>query len=376
MTTSLKIRRVSARVYRYPLQTPVTTSFGSMSDRPAVFAEVEDADGTIGYGEIWCNFPACGAEHRARLLASVMAPLLSGKDFTRPSQPYELLTEKTAVMAIQSGEQGPMAQVIAGIDTAVWDLAARKSGQPLWRYLGGSSPVVKVYASGLNPEQPERLAEDRQADGHTAFKLKIGFGIDRDLANLAALRATLRADAQLMVDANQAWDLDTARGLAPRLGTFDLAWLEEPIRADRPWREWASLAAISPVPLAAGENISGEADFEAALAENVLRVVQPDMAKWGGYTGCLPTGHRIRKAGATFCPHYLGAGIGLLASAHLLAAVGGDGMLEIDANPNPLRSLFAGPLTEIRSGHAELGNAPGLGLVPDFQSIAPYAVQW
>jgi L-alanine-DL-glutamate epimerase-like enolase superfamily enzyme len=294
MSTTLKIRRVSARVYRYPLETPVTTSFGSMRDRPAVFTEVEDADGTIGYGEIWCNFPACGAEHRARLLASVMAPLLCGADFAHPTQPYALLTGKTAVLAIQSGEQGPMAQVIAGIDTAVWDLAARKAGQPLWRFLGGASPAIKVYASGLNPDHPERLAEARQADGHTAFKLKIGFGLDRDLANLTILRQTLGADAKLMVDANQAWDLETACRIAPRLGTFDLGWLEEPIRADRPWSDWKALAAASPVPLAAGENIAGEADFEAALATNILRVVQPDMAKWGGYTGCLPIARRIR----------------------------------------------------------------------------------
>lgn len=77
---------------------------------------------------------------------------------------------------------------------------------------------------------------------------------------------------------------------------------------------------------------------------------------------------------ASFCPHYLGGGIGLLASAHLLAAVGGDGMLEVDSNPNPLRTLACGPVASVVDGHVVLTSQPGLGAVPDLAAIRTFAV--
>lgn len=367
--------RVQAFVLRCPIATPVRTSFGTMHDRPALFVRVEDADGAVGWGEVWCNFPSCGVEHRARLLDTVMAPLLTGRGYTGPAQAFEWLTEKTAVLAIQSGEPGPMAQVIAGIDLALWDLCARRAGQPLWRYLGGDGDEVGVYASGINPEQPQDVAAARLAEGYRAFKLKIGFGQQRDLANLAALRELLGPDRPLMVDANQGWTLDQALAIAPSLERFSLAWLEEPLRADRPWSEWQALAGATRIPLAGGENLASTHAFETAIAHAPWSVLQPDLAKWGGISGCWPVIGKAMAAGLRYCPHYLGGGIGLLASAHVLAAAGGDGILEIDANPNPLRTELAGALSAVDEGRARLGAKPGLGIEPDLAALADLAAR-
>ncbi len=372
-TPTIRPARLDAFVFRCPISTPVQTSFGTMHDRPAVFVRVEDAEGAVGWGEVWCNFPACGAEHRVRLLETVMTPLLLGRSYQGPAEAFDWLTERTAVLAIQSGEPGPMAQVIAGIDIALWDLCARRAGVPLWQMLGGQADTIDVYASGLNPDRPQDLAAQRRAEGHRAFKLKIGFGADRDLANLAALRELLGDELPLMVDANQSWTIEQARAIAPRLQAFKLGWLEEPLRADRPWSDWRILAAVSTIPLAAGENLLGAAAFDDALAHSPLKVLQPDIAKWGGISGCWPVIARGREAGLRYCPHFLGGGIGLLASAHLLAAVGGDGMLEIDANPNPLRTLLSGSLSTIELGKSRLGTLPGLGVTPDLQQVAAAA---
>lgn len=361
--------RVEAFVFRCPIATPVRTSFGTMHDRPAVFVRVEDADGAVGWGEIWCNFPSCGAEHRARLLETLMAPLLISRGFTGPSEAFDWLSDRTAVLAIQSGEPGPMAQAIAGIDTALWDLCARRAGQPLWRYLGGSSDEIGVYASGLNPDRPQDVAAARLAEGYRAFKLKIGFGEERDLANLSALRELLGPDAPLMVDANQGWTLEQALRTAPKLERFNLGWLEEPLRADRPWTEWQALAKATTIPLAGGENVASTEAFDAAIAQAPWSVLQPDLAKWGGISGCWPVIAKGMAAGLRYCPHYLGGGIGLLASAHVLAAAGGEGMLEIDANPNPLRTLLAPALSVIHQGRARLGAQPGLGIEPDLAAL-------
>jgi L-alanine-DL-glutamate epimerase-like enolase superfamily enzyme len=332
---------------------------------------VTDKDGATGWGEVWCNFPTVGAEHRARLIESVFAPLVEGKSFASPELAYLTLTSQTEVLAIQCAEPGPVMQCIAGIDTALWDLHAGRLNQPLWRLLGGKSPTIAVYASGLNPTSPEKLAAQKLKEGYRAFKLKVGFGKERDLANLRALREVV-GTVPLMVDANQAWDLEMAKEMASAMEDFNLGWLEEPLRADRPWSEWQDIASNAAMGLAAGENLAGFDGFEKALESHALSVVQPDMAKWGGFTGCLTVAKKILGHGMRFCPHYLGGGIGLLASAHLLAAVGGDGMLEVDSNPNPLRTLACGPLVKVVDGKATLSEAPGLGVAPDLAALKEF----
>jgi D-galactarolactone cycloisomerase len=371
----LRIRRLSAHVYRYPIQSPVVTSFGVMRDRPMVLVRAEDDQGRVGWGEIWCNFPAVGAEHRARLVQSVLAPILQAAEWSDPQAAFEALTARTAVLAIQSAEPGPFAQAIAGVDLALWDLRARCAGLSLARVLGAQRDSIPVYASGINPDGPERVARDRYQDGYRAFKLKIGFGQARDLANLDAMREALGDTLMLMADVNQGWTIEQAMNAVADLKRFNLQWLEEPLRADTPWPVWQRLADATDIALAGGENLLGDVAFDEALRQSSLAVFQPDVAKWGGITGCLAVARRALAAGRRYCPHWLGGGIGLLHSAHLLAAVGGDGLLEIDANPNPLRSLTCGPLNHIVDGYAQLDtSAPGIGLEPDLSALAPYEV--
>lgn len=371
MTDSFTIRSIEAFCYRYPLATPVVTSFGKMLDRPAVFVRAVDEDGVAGWGEAWSNFPAPGAEHRTRLVNEVLAPGLVGRKFDSPAEAFEALTKGTEVLALQCGEPGPFAQAISGIDLALWDLFARRRKLPLWRLLGGQSRTIKVYASGINPGGAAQTAEAALKRGHRALKLKVGFGAETDVANLAALRGIVGA-GMLAADANQGWSVAQALDMLPRLAAFDLRWLEEPIRADRPREEWRSLRASAKMPIAAGENISSVEGFRKVLAEDVLGVVQPDIAKWGGLSECGGLARDIRQSGKTFCPHYLGGGIGLLASAHLLAGIGGNGWVEVDINDNPLRDLFCGPMLNVKEGAVQLGEDPGLGIAPDLLSIERY----
>ena len=368
---SFTIRSIEAFCFRYPLATPVVTSFGEMRDRPAVFIRAEDGDGVTGWGEVWCNFPSVGAEHRTRLINDMLAPMLAGRAVAQPSEIFEQLGAATSVQALQSGESGPFAQCIAGIDIALWDLFARREKAPLWRMLGGTTGRMRVYASGINPSGSVAQAEAAMRRGHRALKLKIGFDEAGDLANLRALRK-LAGDGFLAADVNQGWSIEQALQLAPRLEQFELAWLEEPLRADRPWSEWRSLQKRITTPLAGGENIAGRENFAAALEAGVLTVLQPDAAKWGGITGCLAVARDALASQRHYCPHYLGGGIGLLASAQLLAASRGGGLLEVDCNDNPLREEFCGAVAEIRDGEIVLGEAPGLGVEPDLSGIEKY----
>lgn len=171
---AVTLASLRAEVCRCPVETPVVTSFGVMHDRAMLLVRAEDRDGAVGWGEAWCNFPAFGAEHRARIVGRILAPLAERRRFADPPSAFAALTDATAVVALQSGEAGPFAQCIAGANTAVWDLGTRRA--------------VPVYANGFNPDRPGRLATACQSEGFRAFKLKIGFGAARDQANLAALR--------------------------------------------------------------------------------------------------------------------------------------------------------------------------------------------
>lgn len=365
---AVQLAKVEAMVFRVPIDEPVQTSFGIMYDRPAVLVRVEDREGAVGWGEIWCNFPGVGAEHRARVLESAIAPILLDREWETPEHAFRELSRRLHILGIQCGEPGTIAQAIAGADIALWDLVARKMDQPLWRLLGGTA-CIQTYASGLSPTQPEKLAAAKRDEGFRAFKLKVGFGAERDVANLRALRELLGPDATLMVDANQAWTPDEVAAMSHRLAEFRPAWLEEPIAADYSLSDWGRIARQSPIPLAAGENMRGEQQFTDAIDCGAFSVIQPDLGKWGGFSGCLPVARQAMDKGRMFCPHWLGGGIGLLASMHLKAAVGGPGYVEVDSNPNPLRELLATPYPAVNEGAVILSDHPGLGVAPDMDAL-------
>jgi L-alanine-DL-glutamate epimerase-like enolase superfamily enzyme len=370
----VRLVKVQALVFRAPVADPVQTSFGIMHDRPAVLVRMEDSEGAVGWGEIWCNFPAVGAEHRARMLESCVTPILLEKAWAHPAQAFQTLSARLEILAVQCGEPGTMAQIIAGADIALWDLVAKRLNQPLWKLFGGSARV-RTYASGLSPTQPEKLALLKHEEGYRAFKLKVGFAPDRDIANLRALRELFGPDTTLMVDANQAWDTDTALAMSHRLAPFNPAWLEEPIRADHALADWQSLAKNSPIVLAGGENMRGEREFDAAIGSGAFAVIQPDPGKWGGFSGCVPVARRAIAHDRMFCPHWLGGGVGLIASMQLKAIVGGPGYVEVDSNPNPLRDLFAAPCLYPDNGHVTLPDQPGIGIVPDLDAARAFRVK-
>ena len=363
-------------MFRAPIDAPVRTSFGIMYDRPAVLVRLEDKDGAHGWGEVWCNFPSVGAEHRARLITEVLVPLLAKQPTILPTKMFSYLTRTTHILKIQCGEPGPLSQAIAGLDIAVWDLFARKKGIPLYTLFNGNKKIenVPVYASGINPEESLKTVSDCRKEGYRAFKLKAGFGPDIDFPNINRIIERLSADEALMLDANQAWNLAEAKFFIDKISDYPIAWLEEPLPADRPEAEWAQLSSASSIPLAAGENICGIEDFSNRISAGHIAVIQPDVCKWGGVTGCLQVAQAAIKAGKRYCPHYLGGGIGLLASAHILAAVGGSGLLELDVNPNPLREGLAMPYPAIKDGNFFVPHSPGLGVEPDFRVIKKYLV--
>lgn len=359
----MQIKKLDIYSFRAQVSQTVVTSFSTIPSRATAFIRLEDSEGAVGWGEIWGNFPTITTEHRARLAAwALPAHLIDAQiDDTDPGAFCTALREKLHILAVQADEPGPIDSIVAATSQAVWDLAARRANQPLRKFLNPNAmDTVPAYASGLNPGDCVEIVERCRGEGYRAFKLKIGFGADVDDRNLDALYDGMSDGEVLMTDANMRWNLNDAIENAKRLGKYPLLWLEEPMLADRPAAEWKQLKAQTPLPLAGGENLRGRK--EIAESAEWFDFIQPDVGKWGGIEGCLDVGKDALAAGSVYCPHWLSAGVGLLHSAHLLAAVGGDGLLEIDSNENPLRTTIAQLVPGLVDGKFDAGDGAGIGI--------------
>ena len=371
MSDAFEIARLDVYALEAKIETPVTTSFGSIPARVSALLRIEDTDGHAGWGEIWGNFPSITCAYRAALACKVLPEPLLGAAVETPGAFCIQLANKLRVLAVQAAEPGPISAVLAATNQALWDLAARRQALPLRRALNEvAGETVPVYASGLNPTDSVEVAVRAREAGHRAFKLKIGFGDDVDRRNLHGLRLTMKEGEQLFVDANQRWSLGEALGQITMLEAMDVDWWEEPMLAEAPAGDWRVLRDSTLLPLAGGENLRDMDAFRTAFS--YLAFVQPDLGKWGGIDGCLAIARSALKHNCTYCPHWLSGGVGLMHSAHLLAAAGGDGLLEVDANPNPLRSRVVDPATGIFEGRLHMVDTPGIGIESPIDDLSEF----
>ncbi|OQP86998.1 isomerase [Rhizobium rhizosphaerae] len=273
------------------------------------------------------------------------------------------------------------------LDLALWDLAGKVMGEPVWRLLGGRADRVRLYASSGVLRAPEAMADQAERyleEGFAAMKLRFSAsaggraGWREDVRALEAIRARVGDRMALMVDCNQGWRMpwDTSRPwtfkealtVARELERLDVEWMEEPLhREDRAGMR--RLADATAIKIAGGEMTRSAAAFRDLIAERALDVIQPDVALTGGITGCRRIALMAREAGVIFTPHSWTNGIGVLANAHLTAGLGEAPFLEYPYDA-PEWSLerrdfpLARPLTHSQ-GWLVLSEAPGLGIVLD-----------
>ncbi|MEP5730381.1 MAG: mandelate racemase/muconate lactonizing enzyme family protein [Sulfitobacter sp.] len=365
-STQIQIDRVQG--YAMSVRPPVgpVSSLGNMPVRNGVLIAITSRDGATGWGEIWCNFPPRGAEARLNLMQDVIGPLLLGMTFQDFSEIRPRLEHDLARMMIHTGEYGPFTHCLAGIDTALADLVSKQAGLPLSGFLT-STPLahVPVYASTPNISDLEAALHQIIEDGHQGLKLKIGNGIETDTKLLSDVARVSEGKLDICVDANQNWTVNEAIATLNALTNHNLMFVEEPLRADASMRDWAALAEAVSSPLAGGENITSREMFSNFVQDGKLSVIQPDVAKWGGISGAIEVARIAKAKGATCAMHYMGTGLGLAASLHCLAAIDGKGPMELDANPNPLRTELGEINLTLTDGRVAVPQGAGIGFVPD-----------
>ncbi len=369
----IKIKSLRSYYLEFPLVDPVITSFGVMKSRPCIIVEIEDYNQHVGYGEIWCNFPGDGASYRFNLLNSIYHSYIVGCEFSNPEKLIDKITEKFKTLFVQSGDMGSFYNINSGLDCAFWDLFAKNQKLPLNQLLNSESQnYISVYASGINPSESEKKIEAAREMGIKAFKVKIGFNHSLDIDLLNSLSDFVSNEEMLMLDVNQGWSFDEAREYLKILENYNFSWIEEPISALLNPEKFIKLIGETKCNLAFGENITNFDEFIFLGQNRSSKYIQPDLTKYGGVSLIKELSQTIQSKKIWI--HFLGSGIGLLTSAHIMSAINPDAFLETDINLNPLRtSLFENEL-EIVNGKVHLEDSYGIGGQLNYDTIDKYLV--
>lgn len=356
----MTLASVQADHYRIPLPVVLSDStHGDISHFELVTVRLRTADGAEGLGYSYTVGAGGGALHA--LIAHDLAPALEGQDSSRIEQLWERMWWHLHFV----GRGGMAAHAIAAVDTALWDLRARRAGLPLWRLLGGHDRRVPAYAGGIDLQFPlDRLlaqTETNLANGFRAIKMKVGRPrLSEDLARVAAMRELLGADVPLMVDANMRWRVDEAIRASRALAEHDVFWLEEPTIPDDVAGH-ARIAKEGALPIATGENFHTLHEFQQMIAAGGVAFPEPDLATCGGVTVWLKVAHLAEANNLPVTSH----GVHDL-HVHLLAAVPNKSYLEVHGFG--LERFIEQPLA-IEEGLALAPDRPGHGVSLDWAEL-------
>jgi len=369
----IKIKSLRSYYLEFPLINPVITSFGVMKTRPCIIVELEDLNQNIGYGEIWCNFPSDGASYRFNLLNSLYLDNIIGLKFSNPDKLIDKITDKFKTLFIQSGDIGSFDNINSGLDCAFWDLFAKTKKIPLNKLLNADSPKhISVYASGINLSDSYEKIEVARSMGIKAFKVKIGFNHSLDIDLLRSLDDYVASDEMLMLDANQGWSIEEASKYLKILENYNFSWIEEPISALSNKDEFNNIINSTNCNLAFGENINNLDDFIFLGQNNKLKYIQPDLTKYGGISLISNLSKTIQSN--KIWMHFLGGGVGLLTSAHIMSVINPSAFLETDINVNPLRTNLLKNELKIEGGKINFNDEHGIGGPLDFDTINKYLI--
>jgi L-alanine-DL-glutamate epimerase-like enolase superfamily enzyme len=352
------ITHAEAYLIDLEVETVRTDALQTFVKQETIFVEIRTDDGGQGVGYSYTI--GTGGTAVLALLRDSLLARLPGRDPARVEAIWRdlfLTTKATTVGAITS-------LALAAVDTALWDLRCRAAGLPLWVLAGGAKDRIPLYDTEggwlhLSTEQLVGGAELSRAAGWPGIKMKVGRSPAQDAERLAAVRAAVGPDFDVMLDANQSLTAADAIRRARLLEPYDPFWFEEPLPAeDVAGHE--QLAAATSIPVAVGESMYAPGQFAEYLRRGAAGIVQVDVARIGGITPWLKVAHLAETVNVPVCPHFL-----MELHVSLCCAVPNSRYLE---HIPQLRAITHGEL-EIVEGQALAPSAPGLGIAWDRDAI-------
>ncbi len=255
----------------------------------------------------------------------------------------DALWERIRVSGIFAGAQGGQyVTALTGIEIALWDLAGKALGLPVYQLLGGKfRDKVRIYCDSdmedpLGPESDKKLPWIKD-QGFTAMKIDLDDAadphrfdrvnwtannaeIDRMVSWVKHVRESIPREMELACDMHGRYDAVTAKQVAKELEPFRLLWLEEVVPPEN-IDAMADIRHSTSTPIAAGENLYLRWGYRELLTKNAVDIIQPDLQKTGG----LSEGRKIANLAQTYyvpvAPHCVVSPIGMMSTAHVCASI-------------------------------------------------------
>lgn len=369
----MKITAVEAIVLRLP---EVNAACDGTQDTCLI--RIDTDEGVTGWGEVDSCPTVVKAVVDAPLshqICNGLANVLVGQD------PIELdaCTEKMDEAVNYYGRVGVGSHAMAGVNLALWDIAGKAADKPVYQLLGGPMKTrFRAYCSilfGDTPEETGELGRKFSAEGFTAVKFgwgPMGESEESDIAHIREARKGVGEDVDVLIDAGQVWDWQTALLRARQFEEFRPFWIEEPLHP-QDIEGFARLTAESPIPIATGEAESRPQDFARLVTEGGLDWIQPDPGRCGIST-FVEAGRFAHEHNAKVCNHSFKSGITIAASLHGLASVPQGEIFEYCMTDSPLRHDITHETFDVVDGYVSLPEGPGLGVTINQDTIERYRV--
>jgi len=273
----------------------------------------------------------------SRILPDLIEPLLIGKDAGDIESRWNDMFGVTFQRRWNRNgwTRGQLMAVIAAIDMALWEIAAKRVEKPVYQFIGGSENAIRCYMAGgyyregKTIEHLRREMEVFRRQGFTAVKMRVGGdSLDVDLERVAVAREALGPDVWLMLDANEAYESNDGIEAAKAFAAHDIFWFEEPARWYEGSSVWKRVAEEGGIAVAGGEQAAARWEASDLVESGAISYMEFDGMRTGGPSEWLKVAAICEKAGIPMVPHH-----GPLIHAHLVSAVSNGLMVEVFPNP-------------------------------------------